>query len=71
MEDSVTLQLSLPVSLKDRLRNINARTGIAMSKIIRDVLDEHLIGVEKRYGIQIPLDLSAERRSETTPKEIP
>ena len=45
----VTLQLSIEPTLKERLAKISRESGVAMSKVVSDLLVIHLPEVEQRY----------------------
>lgn len=52
----VQLQLSIEHRLRNRLKNINKQTHIPVSKIVTDVLEEHLGEIEQRYSVQPQLN---------------
>lgn len=56
----IQLQLSIEHSLKERLKQINKQTGIPVSKIVSDLLLNHLHEVEEHHGVQTRLQIPVE-----------
>ncbi|MFH1561863.1 MAG: ribbon-helix-helix domain-containing protein [Nitrospirota bacterium] len=48
-----TLQLSIDITIKERLKKLSDQTGIPIARIIQNILQGHLTEEELKYGIQL------------------
>ena len=55
------MQLYIKAELKSRLENFKKQTGIPFSKVIETLLEKHLPKLEKKYGVQMLLDLKPKK----------
>lgn len=50
-----SLQLSIDIDLKNRLKNLSSQSEIPMAKIVQKFLEEHLDSEERKHNVQLPL----------------
>jgi len=55
------MQLYIKAELKSRLENFKKQTGIPFSRVIETLLEKHLPKLEKKYGVQMLLNLKSKK----------